>query len=308
MSPLAEHVEQYLALRRAVGFKLVGEARLLAEFVTFADLAGQSTITTQTALAWARLPMGGSRNYLSRRLRAVRSFARYLHALDPACEIPPIELLPASKYRPAPYLYSDREIVALMSAARALGPPLRAATMETLIGLLACTGLRIGEALRLDREDLDATHRVLTVRDSKFGKSREVLLHDSTVRALVSYGEIRERLCPHTETRSLFVTTRGTRPVHPTIHQPFRALLDRAAVSHPSPPRNVRIHDLRHSFAVKTLLGWYRDGGDVASRMTLLSTYMGHVDPAATFWYLSAAPELLELAAERLEQAMRGRR
>ena len=116
-------------------------------------------ITTQTALAWARLPIGGSRNYLSRRLRAVRSFARYLHALDPACEIPPIDLLPASKYRPAPYLYSDREIVALMSAARALGPPLRAATMETLIGLLACTGLRIGEAIRLDRDDFDPTPR-----------------------------------------------------------------------------------------------------------------------------------------------------
>ena len=130
MSALAEHAKRYLQLRRAVGFKLVSEARLLAEFVKFADLAGQSTITTQTALAWARLPIGGSRNYLSRRLRAVRSFARYLHALDPACEIPPIDLLPASKYRPAPYLYSDREIVALMSAARALGPPLRAATMR----------------------------------------------------------------------------------------------------------------------------------------------------------------------------------
>jgi integrase len=195
-----------------------------------------------------------------------------------------------------------------MTAAGRLRPPLRAATFQTLVGLLACTGLRIGEAIRLDRDDFDATHRVLTVRDSKFGKAREVLLHASTVRALLCYGEIRERLCPHPETRSLFVTTRGTRPVHPTIHQPFRELLDQAGVSHPSPPRNVRIHDLRHSFAVKTLLGWYRDGGDVASRTPLLSTYLGHVDPAATFWYLSAAPELLALAAERLEQATGGRR
>jgi integrase/recombinase XerD len=303
MSGLAEHAEQYLQLRRAVGFKLVGEAQLLAEFVKFAEQAGQRTVTTQAALAWARLPAGGSPNYLSRRLRAIRSFARYLHALDPACEVPSIELLPASKYRPAPYLYSDGEIVALMRAARELRPPLRAAMFETLIGLLACTGLRIGEALRLDRGDFDPIRGLLTVRDSKFGKSREVLLDPSTVRALAGYGEIRDRLCRHPETPSLFVTTRGTRPAHPTIHQPFRALLEQVGVKHPSPTRRVRTHDLRHSFAVNTLLGWYRDGDDVAARMPLLSTYLGHVDPAATYWYLSAAPELLTLAAERLEQA-----
>ena len=155
MSALAEHAEEYLALRRAVGFKLVGEGQLLAEFVKFAEQTGQRTITTQAALEWARLSASSSPNYLSRRLRAVRSFARYLHALDPACEVPPIELLPASKYRPAPYLYSDREILAVMTAARGLRPPSRAATFETLIGLLACTGLRIGEALRLDRDDFD---------------------------------------------------------------------------------------------------------------------------------------------------------
>ena len=307
MSALAEHVQNYLQVRRALGFKLVGEGQLLAEFVAFADAAGEDIITTEAALKWARLPQGGSPNYLSRRLRAVRGFARYLHALDPACEIPPIELLPASKHRPAPYLYRDEEIMALMMAADGLRPPLRAATFQTLIGLLACTGLRIGEAIRLDREDFDPATRLLTIRDSKFGKSRELGLHDSTVRSLVDYGEIRDRLCPHPKERSLLITTRGTRFCHPTIYVPFRALLDQAGVRHQSPSRRVRIHDLRHSFAVKTLLGWYRDGGDVASRMPLLSTYMGHVDPAATYWYLSAAPELLHLAAERLEQATGGR-
>jgi len=305
MSDLDRHIEEYLALRRAVGFKLVGEGQLLAEFARFAAAAGERTIMTETAVEWARQPAGGSRNYLSRRLRAVRGFARYLHALDPACEIPPIELLPASKYRPAPYLYSDQEILALMHAARSLRPLLRAATMETVIGLLACTGLRIGEAIRLDREDVDPVGRVLTVRDSKFGKSREVLLHPSTVQALASYAEIRDRLCSHPKERSFFVTTRGTRPTHPTLYQPFRALLDHAGVQHPSPQRRGRPHDLRHSFAVKTLLDWYRDGDDVAARMPLLSTYLGHVDPAATYWYLSAAPELLALAAERLELAER---
>lgn len=307
MSALGEHVENYLKIRRALGFKLVGEAQLLADFVTFADAAGQPTITTRTALEWARLPESSSPNYRSRRLRAVRGFARYLHALDPACEIPSLELLPASKYRPAPYLYSDREILALMAGARQLRPLLRAATFETLIGLLACTGLRIGEAIGLDRDDFDPDNQLLTARDSKFGKSREVLLHKSTVQALASYGERRDRLCPHADPRSFFISTRGTRLAHPTIYQPFRELLDHAGVKHPSPQRRPRVHDLRHSFAIRTLLGWYRDGADVAVRMPLLSTYMGHVDPAATYWYLSAAPELLALAAERLELATGGR-
>jgi integrase len=302
MSPLAEHVESYLRLRRSVGFKLVAEEQLLTEFVRFADQAVQETITTELALVWARQPACASRNYLSKRLRAVRSFARYLHAIDSACEIPSAELLPASKYRPAPYLYSDPQILALIAAARTLEPPLRAATMETLIGLLACTGLRIGEALSLDREDFGPVARVLTIRDSKFGKSREVLLHPTTVTALTKYCEIRGRLCSDPRTRSFFVTTRGTRPAHPTIGQVFHKLLDQADVKHPTIGKRPRAHDLRHSFAVKTLLGWYRDGGDVATRMPLLSTYLGHVDPAATYWYLSAAPELLALAAERLER------
>jgi len=152
MSTLAQHVENYLQLRRALGFKLIGEGVLLAEFVRCAEQAGQPTVTTEFALEWARRPANASHNYLSRRLRAVRSFARYLHTLDPCCEVPPIELLPAKKYRPAPYLYRDEEILALMSAASLLRPPIRAVTFRTLIGLLACTGLRIGEALRLDRE------------------------------------------------------------------------------------------------------------------------------------------------------------
>jgi integrase len=308
MSTLAEHAQNYLMVRRALGFKLVGEGVLLAEFGACAEQAGQLTVTTEFALAWARRPAGASRNYLSRRLRAVRSFARYLHALDPACEIPPLELLPASKYRPAPYLYRDEEILAVMRAAGALRPPLRATTFETIIGLLACTGLRIGEALRLDRDDVDPTLGLLTVHDSKFGKSREVLMHPTTVAALEQYAVIRDRLCPQPKDRSFFVTTRGTRIAHPTIYLPFRALLEQAGVTHPVPGRHVRVHDLRHSFAVRTLLGWYRDGDDVQSRMPLLSTYMGHVDPAATFWYLSAAPELLALAADRLEQAEGGRR
>ncbi len=307
MSALAEQVQNYLHVRRALGFKLIGEGQLLANFVAFADAAGERTVTTRIALEWARLPSSGSTNYLSRRLRAVRSFARYLHAVDPACEVPPLELLPASKYRPTPYLYRDQEILELMATARQLCPPLRAVTLETLIALLACTGLRIGEAIRLDRDDFNPLLGLLVVRKSKFGKSREVLLHTSTVRALTDYSERRDQLCPDARELSFFITTRGTRLKHTTVYAPFRTLLRQASIEHPSPTRHARIHDLRHSFAIKTLLGWYRDGGDVAARVPLLSTYLGHVDPAATYWYLSAAPALLQLAAERLEFATGGR-
>lgn len=303
MSALRRSLEQYLTIRRALGFKLAGEGRLLADFVSFADAAGVDTLTCELALAWATLPPQGSPGWLARRLRAVRGFARYLQTLDPATEIPPAELLPARSGRATPYLYSDAEIVALMAAARQLAPPLRSATFETLIGLLAVTGLRIGEAMRLDRADVDPTKRLLTVRDSKYGKSREVLLHQSTVDALGSYGQRRDRLCRGPRAPSFFVSTRGTRLIHSTIYPTFRTLLRQAGLAQRSSSCRPRVHDLRHSFAVETLLGWYRDGGDVSVRMPLLSTYMGHVDPAATYWYLSAAPELLALAAKRLELA-----
>jgi len=191
----------------------------------------------------------------------------------------------------------------LMAAARQLTPPLRSATFETLIGLLAVTGLRIGEAMRLDRADLDPVERLLTVRDSKYGKSREVLLHQSTVEALRSYGERRDRLCPRPQAPSFFLSTRGTRLIHSTIYPTFRTLVGQAGLAQRSSSRRPRVHDLRHSFAVKTLLGWCRDGGDVSVRTPLLSTFIGHFDPAATYWYLSAAPELLPLAAKRLESA-----
>ena len=303
MSGLAQRVEEYLAIRRALGYKLVGEAQLLASFVAYADQAGAGAVTTDLAVAWARQPASTSDVYLARRLRAVRSFARWLKTLDPATEVPPSDLLPNRKYRPTPLLYSDADVASLMAAARELSPPFRAATFETLIGLLAATGLRVGEAMRLDRSDVDWANGVLVVRDSKFAKSREVLVHQSTLEALRIYGRCRDHLCPAPAAPSLLVSTRGTRLLHPTVHGAFRQILRGAGLWQDSASSRPHIHGLRHSFAVRTLLGWYRDGGDVEARMPWLSTYLGHVDPAATFWYLSAAPELLALAAERLERA-----
>lgn len=306
MNGLRQHSENYLAIRRALGYKLVGEGHLLAGFVAFAEEAVTDVLTTDLAVAWTRRATSGSPAYLARRMRVVRSFARYLHTLDPATEIPPVDLFPCRKYRPTPYLYSDAEVAALMAAARQLAPPLRATTFETLIGLLAATGLRISEAMRLDRDDLDKVNGLLTVRYSKYGKSREILLHPSTVKALTGYLEQRDRLSPCPSAPSLFVSTRGTRLLHETVQPTFRGLLRQAGLKPRSPSCRPRIHSFRHSFAVNTLVGWYRDGGDVAARLPLLSTYLGHVDPAATYWYLSAAPELLGLAAERLEPASGG--
>lgn len=301
MSPLRRCLVDYLRLRRALGFKLERAGRLLDDFVTFAEQTGAETLTIELALDWATLPQGTEPVWLAQRLGVVRGFARYLHTVDPRTQVPPPDLLPGRYQRISPYLYSDDDISALMDGARSLRPPLRSATYETLIGLLAVTGMRIGEAMRLDRDDVNWADGLLTIRASKFGKTRALPLHKSTGGALRTYGTRRDRLCPHPQGPSFFVSTAGTRLGHPNVQPTFRIIRRHAGLDRPTSGRSPRIHDLRHSFAVKTLLGWYRAGLDVAARMPLLSTYLGHADPARTYWYLSAAPELLALAARRLE-------
>jgi integrase len=252
-------------------------------------------------VTWA-CTVTGSTAYLARRMRVARGFARYVHSLDPSTEVPPADLFPAGKHRPVPYIYSDDDVLSLMGAARTLGPPLRALTLESLIGLLAATGMRVSEAMALDDGDLDWRNGLVTVRNSKYNKSRELLLHPTTVEALRAYRAKRDRLGPIRLTPSLFVSSRGSRLCHETVQPAFRQLVRRAGLVQPPSSPQPRIHGLRHTFAVNTLLSWYRDGGDVAARMPLLSTYLGHVDIAATYWYLSAVPELLALAARRLER------
>jgi integrase/recombinase XerD len=307
MTALAQHVTDYIAIRRGLGFKLHTELRMLADFTVFMDSVGQSTVTVNAAVQWATLPTGAGHAYLAQRMRAIRGFARYLHGIDPRTEIPPLELLPARRHRPTPHIYTEQEVTALMAAARTLRPTLRAATVETLIGLLACTGLRVSEAFALDRADIDATNRLLRIRDSKYGKSREVLVHDSTLAALHAYLGRRDELRPTGDPICVFVSSWGARLSHKAFHPAFGLIRRAAGVSGSSPGRRPRAHDLRHTFAVNALLGWYRAGDDVAAKLPLLSTYLGHVDPAATYWYLSAVPELLGLAAERLERGTDGR-
>ncbi len=303
MSDLRAAMDDYLAIRRALGFKLARAGLLLADFVSHQEANGRDTITIDAALAWATLPPGGASEWWAQRLSVVRSFARHLHAIDPLHEVPPTDLLPGRSHRATPYPYSDTDIAALMAAARQLCSPLRAATFETLVGLLVVSGLRIGEALRLDRDDVDLVEGVLVVRLTKFGKSREVPLHVTTVNALAAYAGERDRLCPHPAGPAFFVSTAGTRLLYCNAHLAWLELVRRAGLQPRSASCRPRPHDLRHRFAVVTLLGWYRDGADVAARMPMLSTYLGHVHPANTYWYLSATPELLSLVAERLEAA-----
>jgi integrase len=304
MSQLRAALDDYLRIRRALGFKLERAGRLLPQFVAHLERAGAETVTTELALAWAKQPPDGHPAWWAERMGLVRGFARHLQAFDPATQVPPTDLLPRPARRAIPYLYSDTDLGALMKATRALRSPLRRATYDTLVGLLAVTGMRIGEAIRLDSDDLDWTNGLLTVRHSKFGKSRQVPLHPSTVEALAAYAQLRDQLCPQPTAQSFFVSISGARLIYNDVHWTFLQLVRRAGLQRRSATCRPRPHDLRHTFAVRTLLDWYRAGLDVEARLPLLSTYLGHFEPSNTYWYLSAAPELMALAGQRLEHAM----
>ncbi len=308
MTSFSQHVADYLRLRRGFGYKLDEAARLLPRFASHLQSAGAQFVTTDLALGWALeadAPPGSVVPPM--RLLVVRGFARYMAGIDPRTEIPPTGLIPFRQHRRPPFIYTDAEILALMQQARrGIRQALCAATYETLIGLLAATGMRIGEAIKLDRTDVDWAEGVLVVRESKFNKSRYVPLHDSALQALDGYARQRDELCPHPRDPSFFVSLRRTRLYPCAVHTTFRRLCQNAGVGGdaPFPPR---LHDLRHTQAVKTLLGWYRDGVDVQSRLPALSTYLGHCDPSYTYYYLSAAPELLACAAGLLDTAQEAR-
>jgi integrase len=302
MSTMRQAAEDYLTLRRALGFKLEKPGRLVLQFADHLDRLGTRQVTIDLALSWARQPAAANPVWWAYRLSAVRGFTAYLHPRLPGIEVPPADLLPLRTKRATPYLYSAEDIEALMAGARCLRSPIAAATYETLIGLLAVTGLRVGEAINLDRADVDLTAGMLVVRNGKFGKSREVPLHPSTAHALSDYVHQRGRLLPGRTAPNFFLSTTGTRLSDSRVESTFRDLVRRAGMQPRSAKCRPRLHDLRHSFAVNTVLDWYRRGDDVQAKMPLLSAVLGHVDPSATYWYLSTAPELMALACARLEQ------
>jgi integrase/recombinase XerD len=306
VSALAGHLEDYLRMRRALGFELGRHGQTLPGFVAYLEAAGASTVTVDLAVAWARLPEQRIKPLtVCFRLSAVRGFARYLHAIDPANQIPPSGLLAVPRRRPAPYLYAPGELARLLQTTRRLRPPLRAATHRTLIGLLAATGMRLGEALALTRGDVDLADGVITIRHAKFDRMRLVPLHPSVTAALRGYTSVRGRLCPAPCTDRFFVSATGRTLRREEADQVFRVITGLTGLR--TGTVRPRIHDLRHSFAVRTLIDGQREGADVSALLPVLPAYLGHVEPANTYWYLSAVPELMQLAATRLEQHETGR-
>ncbi|MDA2927748.1 tyrosine-type recombinase/integrase [Acidobacteria bacterium AH-259-G07] len=306
MSELRQAVEEYLAIRRSLGFKLRRMSGALPNFVAFVEQAGSSYITRELALQWAKRPGSAQPATWARRLGMVRSFALWRSTTDPRTEVPPEDLLRHPYRRKSPYIYTDQEIDRIIQAARELpsSKGLRALTYSTLFGLLAVTGMRVSEALNLDRKHVDLERGILTIQHTKFDKSRLLPVHPSTIDALKTYANRRDKILPAALVRSFFVSEQGRRITDSSTRYTFakvsRQIGLRAPVRGYQPGRGPRLHDLRHRFAVGGLIAWYRAGLDVERELPKLSTYLGHVHVNDTYWYLEAVPELLQMATERL--------
>ncbi len=309
MGALHESLEEYLAVRRGLGSQLREPAGHLRRFVDFLDREGAAVITTELALRWATEPAGAIPATLAQRLTDVRLFASWLSATDPRTEIPPRGLLPGHYRRKPPYIYSDEEVERIVREAGQLFPPsgMRAETYATLFGLLAATGLRVGESLALDRADVDLNAGILTVRHAKFGKSRFVPVHESTREALRRYAQRRDLLVLSPASPAFLLSPRGTRVTQCSAQYNFAVVSRAVGLRQPAGGQRhghgPRLHDLRHRLAASTLVRWYREGRDVERELPKLSTYLGHVHVADTYWYIEAVPELLRLATERVTGA-----
>jgi len=312
MTALSRSLQEYLALRRALGTQLRSAEVHLRRFVEFADRTGSEVITIDLALRWATAPGRASAAIRAIRIGNVRRFAAWLSAIDPRTEIPPKDLMPIRYQRKPPYIYSDQEIACILGEAARLASRsgLRALTFTTLFGLLAVTGLRVSEALGLDLDDVDLEGGVLTVRHAKFGKSRFVPLHDSTCVALRRYMKRRNRLLPRPTTSAFFIAERGTRVTIKSADHNFAVVSMAVGLRPPTEAyrwgRGPRLHDMRHRLAVRTLVRWYREGKDVDRELPKLTTFLGHTHIADTYWYFEAVPELLQLASERATRSREG--
>jgi integrase len=303
---MADRVDAYLSYRRALGYQLRIVGPMLCSFACSADDSGHcGPLTTELALRWARLPAPAARVYKARRLEVVRTLAQYLAPREPGTEVPPRGLLGSAHARRPAFIDTEADIAALIDAARARGPTgsLRPRTFAAVIGLLACTGLRISEALVLQAGDADLDAGVLTVRRTKFHKSRLVPLHASAIGSLRDYATARDRRHPGLPHTTFFLSDAGRPLRYGAVRQTFHRLL-RRAMPGIAPPGRVRprLYDLRQTFACRRLLAWYRDGTDLDRAIDQLSTYLGHAKVTDTYWYLEGIPELLALAGQRFEQ------
>ena len=295
-------VEEYVELRRSLGFKLLDANKGLIKFASFLEQNRATHITIALAMKWAQQDKNARPAEWAKRLSFVRGFARHWSAHDSRTEVPPTGLLPYRPARARPYLYSNDEIRKLLQAARRLPSPhgLRGPTYYSLLGLLAVAGLRISEARNLQTEDVDLKRCVLTIRGTKFGKSRLVPIHSSTRKVLSDYASRRDHFLGQ-RPANFFVSGRGTRLDGAAIRRKFYSLSRQIGLRGPSDSHGPRLHDFRHRFAVETLVQWYRSGQDVERRLPVLSTYLGHIHVADTYWYLSTCPELMGLAVKRFE-------
>jgi len=305
MTKLAKAAAEYVALRRALGFKMVEVSHRLADFVEFAQRERASHVTVALAVRWAKLPAQVQAATRATRLRIVRQFTEYLSTIDPRTEIPPRDLLPGKYQRKTPYLYDDDEIQRLLQAARRMRSPtrLRAWTYETMLGLLSVTGMRLSEMLALDRRDVDLREGVLTIRQTKCRKLRLLPVHETTRAALLRYASVRDRIHPIPKTEAFLLSEAGFRLNQFSVREIF-VRLSRAIDIRTHNGRfghGPRLHDFRHRLGVNTLVRWYRSGANVEHHLPILSTYLGHTKVTDTYWYLQAIPELLRLALTRVE-------
>ncbi len=301
MSRLRSMLERYVHMRQGLGYKYEGPAHRLSDFVDFMDARGAATITAALAMEW--VTQTGNQPSWAIRLADVRCFAQHAAHFDPLTEVPPAEAISAVR-RAKPYIYSDAEIKALLDAALALPPAngLRRWTYHCLFGLIAVTGLRHSEALNLCKDDVDLAQGVLTIRQTKFGKSRLVPLHATTVAVLSDYSARRDAHLDPPRSPYFFVAERGGRLLHQYVYRVFWRLSRQIGLRQKGQRNGPRVHDLRHRFAVQTLIGWYRAGEDIEQQLPVLSTFLGHAGVRDTYWYLSATPELIGHAARRLDK------
>lgn len=312
-SSMIKLARDYLAYRRHLGFALDMPGKYLLQFAKYVDRTKYGgPLTIKLALRWAQLPKGTTLVYQAQRLEAIRSFAKYRAIFDPATEVPPTGLLGPAHFRTTPHIYSEAELSVLLAAARSLPPSgnsllpgkeLRPHTYFTLFGLLACTGLRISEALKLNCSDVDWGQGVLTIRMTKFRKSRLVPMHPTATRVMRHYATLRERLHPFPQTKAFFVTAQGKALSSGTARDTFiRYLRPQMSWSQQNGGRAPRIHDLRHTFACRRLLRWHKQGANIDHSIAALSTYLGHVEVSDTYWYLTGVPELFALVGARFER------
>jgi len=308
MRTFYQAVEDYLALRRGLGFKLREYGECLAQFVSFLKKHGAAHITNKLAVEYATQRQQEKPVSWSRRLAIIRGFARYRFGADPKTEIPPVGLLRFRSRRARPYVYSPHEIRRLLQAALKIESPhkLQRHTYYCLFGLLAVSGMRLGEAINFQPQDMDWSEGVLTIRGAKFGKTRLVPLHSSTLAVLRNYADLRDKIFAGRVLPTFLVTSHGTKLEKTNLSRIFRELSRQIGIRAPGVRNGPRLHDFRHRFAIETLLRWYRRGESVPRRMPVLSTYLGHGNVSGTYWYLSSTPELLAVASKLIETRWKG--